>query len=119
MDLHNSITVIVGLITIISAIYRLAQIEASINSKIDKLETKLLFVIDEIKDSFSEKLYETVKKLDIHLTEYGEKKIFVEYRLNGLESLIKHKFERLANWIKQIADLLYQHFGFQIKDDKF
>jgi len=119
MDIHNSIALLVGIITIVSAIYRLSQIEANINNKIDRLEAKILFAVDQLKDALSDKLHEVDKKLDLHLTEYHEKQIFVEYRLGGLESLIKHKFERLANWIKQVADLLYQHFGFQIKDDKF
>jgi hypothetical protein len=120
MDVHNSITVIVGLITIVGAIYRLSQIEANINNKFDKLEMKLLLSINALQDNLSDKLGETGRKLDIHLTEYkGDKENIYEYRLNAADKAIEHKFNRLANWITQIAQLLYSKYGFQIRDDKF
>ncbi|MBW4673347.1 MAG: hypothetical protein KME52_04820 [Desmonostoc geniculatum HA4340-LM1] len=118
-DDWNNLTIIIGLLTVVGAIYRLAQIEANINSKIDKVENKLLYAVDQLKDSFVDRLYKVEKKLDVHLVEYKEKKLFTEYRLNGLESLIKHKFDRLANWVKQIVGFLNKNSGFQIRDDKF
>ncbi|BAY60926.1 hypothetical protein NIES22_09870 [Calothrix brevissima NIES-22] len=119
IDINNAITIITGLMVIVGAIYRLSQVEANINAKIAKVETNVLTTIDDLGDKITDQIHQNEKRLDIHLTEWNEKKVFVEYRLNGLESLIKHKFERLAGWIRQIAELLGHQFGFQIKDDKF
>lgn len=119
IDINNALTIIIGLLTVVGAIYRLAQIEANINSKIDKVENRLLNAVDQLKDNFVDRLYKVEKKLDVHLVEYKEKKLFVEYRLNGLESLIKHKFDRLAGWVKQVVGFLNKNSGFQIRDDKF
>ncbi len=98
IDINNVLTIAVALLAIFGAIYRLAQIEAKINDKIDDVD----------------------KKLEILLTQYaGDKEYIYIYRLNDLEKTIKHKFDRLANWITQIAGFLHQKSGFQIRDDKF
>ena len=119
IDINNALTIILGLLTLIGAIYRLAQVEANINAKINKVEITVLTAVDHLKDNFVDRLYIVERKVDVHLTEYNEKKLFVEYRLNNNESLVKHKFDRLANWIKQIAGFLNKQSNFQIRDDKF
>lgn len=98
IDINNALTIAVGLLAIFGAIYRLAQIEARINEKIDDVD----------------------KKLEILLTQYaGDKEFIYIYRLNNLDKAIEHKFNRLANWITQVAGFLHKKTGFQIRDDKF
>ncbi|MDZ8093722.1 MAG: hypothetical protein RMZ42_17595 [Nostoc sp. DedQUE05] len=119
IDINNALTIILGLLTLIGAIYRLAQVEANINAKINRVENTVLAAVDHLKDNFVDRLYTVERKVDVHLTEYNEKKLFVEYRLNGIETMVKHKFDRLANWVKQIAGFLNKQSNFQIRDDKF
>lgn len=98
IDINNALTVVTGLILVIGAIYRLAQVEAKINDKIDDVN----------------------KKLEILLTQYaGDKEYIYIYRIHNLEKTIEHKFNRLANWITQIAGFLHRKTGFQIRDDSF
>ena len=120
IDINNALTIVLGLLTLIGSIYRLAQIEANINSRISTVETKLLLVVDNLKDNLIDKLNTINSKLEIHITEYkGDKEYIYVYRLNTNEKLIEHKFNRLANWITQIAGFLHRKTGFQIRDDKF
>ncbi|MEH2088041.1 hypothetical protein [Nostoc sp.] len=98
IDINNALTIAGGLILIIGAIYRLAQVEAKINDKIDDVD----------------------KKLEILLTQYAADKEYIYlYRLHTLDKAIEHKFNRLANWVTQIAVFLHKKTGFQIRYDKF
>lgn len=119
IDVNNAVTVITGAFLVIGAIYRLSQVEANIKAKISRVETNTLKAIDQLEDKLGVRFQETEKKLDIHLTEYSEKKVFLEYRLNGIDKAIEHKFNRLANWIKQVTGFLHKESGFQIRDDQF
>ncbi|MCC5669886.1 hypothetical protein LC653_40300 [Nostoc sp. CHAB 5784] len=84
IDVNNALTIILGLIAVIGAIYRLAQIESSILSKITAIE----------------------KKIDIHLAEYNGKSEMIHYRLHGHDELIAHKFQRCWDEIKDIEGYL-------------
>lgn len=109
IDVSSTLTIILGLIAIIGAIYRLAQIESNINLRISLMEYNL-----------SKKIDSTERKLDIHITQYqADKENIYEYRLNDTEKAIEHKFNRLANWIIQISGYLNKQGDFQIRDDKF
>jgi hypothetical protein len=119
IDLNNAFTFVSLGVMLISGIYQLARIESNINAKITKAESDLLAAIDALKDNFSDRLYTVEKKIDVHLTEYGEKKQFTEYRFNDIDKRIEHKFTRLANWIKQIAGFLNKSSDFHIRDDQF
>jgi hypothetical protein len=120
IDVNNALTIILGLIAVIGAIYRLAKIEANINSRISHVETNILVVVDSLKDNLIERINTTNSKLEIHTTEYkGDKEYIYIYRLNANEKTIEHKFNRLANWITQVAGFLHRKTGFQIRDDKF
>ncbi|MEH1802142.1 MAG: hypothetical protein V7L13_23870 [Nostoc sp.] len=120
IDINNILAIIIALLTIIGAIYRLAQIEANINSRISHVEANILIVVDSLKDGLIEKINTTNNKLEIHITEYkGDKEYVYLYRLNANDKAIEHKFNRLANWITQIAGFLHEKTGFQIRDDKF
>jgi hypothetical protein len=119
IDVNNAITITLGLLALMGYVWKFAEVKADINARIAKLETNTLLAIDTLKDSLIDKVYTTDKKLDIHLIEYTEKKLFTEYRLNGTDKLVEHKFNRLANWLDQIAGFLHKQSGFQIRDDKF
>jgi hypothetical protein len=84
IDVNNALTIILGLIAVIGAIYRLAQIESSIVSKINNIE----------------------KKIDIHLAEYNGRDELVQYRLKGHDEMISHKFSRCWDEIKDIEKYL-------------
>jgi uncharacterized phage protein gp47/JayE len=120
ININDALTITLGLLALIGAIYRLAQVEATINANITRVETSLKADVDALKDNLLEKLNTTQRKLERHLVEYkGDKENVYEYRLNAADKAIEHKFNRLANWITQIAALLYKQCGFQIRDDKF
>lgn len=120
IDVNNALTIILGLLTLIGSIYRLAKIEANINSRISQVETNLLTTVDTLKDSLTDKINVLNGKLEIHTAKYeGDKEYIYIYRLNANEKTIEHKFNRLANWITQIAGFLHRKTGFQIRDDKF
>jgi hypothetical protein len=119
IDINNALTIASLLFMLVGGIYQLARIEANINAKIVKTEVDLLTAIDALKDNLVDRLYIVEKKLDVHLTEYSEKKVFLEYRLNDTDKRIEHKFNRLSNWIKQIAGFLNKESSFQIRDDQF
>ncbi|MEH2139896.1 hypothetical protein [Nostoc sp.] len=111
MDIHNSVTFVVGVITIFSAIYKLAQIESSINTKIANLESNMnskianleaanFITIDNLKDKFNDKFIALDRKVDIHLQDYTNYKDALLLQHNGLIDAIKHnwsKTEKLFN----------------------
>ncbi|WP_375495402.1 hypothetical protein [uncultured Nostoc sp.] len=120
IDIISTLTIISGLLGLIGAIYRLAQVEANINARISGVERNLLAELDAIKDDLLNKLNSTDGKIERHLVQYeGDKENIYIYRLNDNSKAIEHKFNRLANWITQIAALLYKQCGFQIQDNKF
>lgn len=97
IDINNAFTITSLAFMLIGGIYHLARMEATIISKIGLLD----------------------KKLEVHLTEYSEKKQFVDYRLNANEKLIEHKFNRLAGWVKQITGYLSRESNFHVRDDEY
>jgi hypothetical protein len=119
IDINNAFTLLSLISMLVVGIYRLAQIEASINFKISNTQTSLLAAIDSLKDNFSDRLYVNEKKLDVHLTEYTEKKLFAEYRHNATDKLVEHKFNRLRGLIKQLAGFLNKESGFILRDDEY
>ncbi|MHC5825019.1 MAG: hypothetical protein ACYT04_56540 [Nostoc sp.] len=109
IDISSTLTIILGLIALIGAIYRLAQVEANINARISLVEYSLITRMTEIE-----------RRLDVHVVQYeSDKENIYEYRLNDVNKTIQHKFDRLANWITQMSGFLHKQSGFQIRDDKF
>ncbi|OYD92769.1 hypothetical protein CDG77_14040 [Nostoc sp. 'Peltigera membranacea cyanobiont' 213] len=109
IDLNNTLTIVLGLLALIGSIYRLAQVEANINARISLLEYNLISKLDLVE-----------RRLEVQVTQYqSDKENIYEYRLNSADKTIEHKFNRLANWITQIAGYLHKESGFQIRDDKF
>jgi hypothetical protein len=120
IDIDSTLTIILALIALVVSIYRLAQVEANINSRISHVESSILAIIDSTQDNLSERIIVLERKVDVHLAKYdGDKKYIYLYRLNANNKLVVNKFNRLANWITQIAGFLHKHSGFQIRDDKF
>ncbi len=72
-------------------IWRLAQVKGEIEKSIDSL-----------KDYSFARITATEHRLDLHLTEYAGKKELIEYRLNGHDEAIDHKFKRCWDEIKDI-----------------
>ncbi|MEH1824455.1 MAG: hypothetical protein V7L22_03650 [Nostoc sp.] len=115
MDLHNSVTFVVGLITIFSAVYKLAQVESSINSKIANLESSMnskianleaanFITVDNLKDKLNDKIINLDRKVDIHLQDYTNYKDALLLQHNNLFDAIKHnwsKTEKLFNAERQ------------------
>ncbi len=109
IDVNSTLTIILGLLALVGSIYRLAQVEFSINARISSLEYNLITKLDAVE-----------RRLDIHLTQYSaDKENIYEYRLNNADKALEHKFNRLSNWINQITGYLHKEGGFQIRDDKF
>ena len=91
IDINSALTIILGLLALIGSIYRLAQIESNINSRISNVETSLLLVVDNLKDNLSDKLNTISSRLEIHITEYkGDKEYIYIYRLNANEKAVEH-----------------------------
>ncbi|MBD2503413.1 hypothetical protein H6G83_22885 [Anabaena azotica FACHB-119] len=101
------------------AVYRLGQIEASINSRIKAVETSVLSAIDQLKDNVADRLYLLEKELKVHTTEYEGKKEHYDYRINDFDNRLEHKFKRLSNLIKQLAGFLNKESGFVLRDDEY
>jgi len=119
VDINHLFTLISLAFLLIGGIYRLAQIEAQINAKISSVQTTLLAAIDSHRDNFIDRLYLSEKKLDVHLTEYTEKKLFSEYRHNATDKQLEHKFNRLRGMIKQLSGFLSKESGFVLRDDEY
>ncbi|MCC5641071.1 hypothetical protein LC593_35650 [Nostoc sp. CHAB 5844] len=119
IDVNNALTIVSGLLMLFGAVYRLAQVEANINAKIRLVETNVLNAVDQLKDNVVDRLYTTERKLDVHLTEYTEKKLFAEYRHNATDKLVEHKFNRLKKLINQLAGFLNKESGFILRDDEY
>ena len=119
IDLESTMTITVSLFTILAGIYPVARIEGKILNKFDKLESRLLTELDKIEDEVTEKFYNIKSELSNHFVEHKERKIFDDYKVEGLNQLVEHKFKRLANWINQITEYLNHQSGFTIKDDKY
>ncbi|MBD2605479.1 hypothetical protein H6G81_13285 [Scytonema hofmannii FACHB-248] len=119
IDVNNAFTVISLVFLLIGGIYRLAQIEAHINARITNVQATLLAAIDSQRDNLVDKLYLNEKRLEVHLTEYTEKKLFSEYRHNATDKQLEHKFNRLRGLIKQLAGFLNKESGFILRDDEY
>ncbi|MEH2070280.1 MAG: hypothetical protein V7K47_19340 [Nostoc sp.] len=116
IDVNNAFTVCSLLFMLVAGIYRLAQIEASINTRISNVQTSLLTAIDSAKDNIVEKLHDNEKTLDIHLTEYQGRNRHYEYLFNELNNKLVHQGNRIKDWIDQIATYLHEKGGFIIRD---
>jgi hypothetical protein len=134
IDLANSIPIMIGLVTLAGYIWQAAELKANISAKISSLESELkadisakvaglesktIIAVDLLKDELIKEILQNKHKIDLHLVEWNEKKEVYAYRFGSLESLIKHKFDRLANWIKQIANFLNKQSNFQTRDDEY
>lgn len=93
MNIHDDIAVIVGIITTISVVYKLA-IEPNINAKIAGLETKGFLLIDGFKTNINDKLITLDRKVDLHLESYANYKEANLLQSNGLNEKINHSWNK-------------------------
>jgi hypothetical protein len=119
IDLNNAATLFSFLFMVVGGIYRLAQIEGSINAKIKSVESNSLQKVDELRENVVDRLYKLEKKMDVHLTEYNATKEHYDYRINDFDKRLEHKFNRLRGLIKQLAGFLNKESGFVIRDDDY
>ncbi|MEH1847709.1 MAG: hypothetical protein V7L25_22695 [Nostoc sp.] len=122
MNIHDNLVVIVGVFTIISAIYKLV-IEPSINAKIAALETKGFLMIDTFKNNINDKFITVDRKVDIHLQDYANYKEANILQANGLNEKINHTWNKTKELFndeklerKEIQVLLQKQLDQKIRD---
>ncbi|MEH1893172.1 MAG: hypothetical protein V7K92_28405 [Nostoc sp.] len=105
MDAHNIMAVIIGIITIPSAIYKLLM-EPSIDAKISNLETKIanletktFLMTENSKSILNERITTIDRKVDIHLENYSNYKEANLLHNNGLNEKINHTWNKTKELI--------------------
>ncbi|MEH1795446.1 hypothetical protein [Nostoc sp.] len=93
MVLHDYVALIVGIITILSALYKFV-IEPSIDNKISSLQTSGFLLIDNLKDKLGERITVIDRKVDIHLQDYANYKETNLLHFNGLNEKIIHSWNK-------------------------
>jgi histidyl-tRNA synthetase len=101
---------------IILTVSALLSFSVGIIWKLANTKAEIYQAIDRLKDDLEDDSKEVAHKLDLHLIEYSEKKEFLQYRLNGIDELIKHKFNRCWGEIKDIQSYLSKSGNFQVRD---
>jgi len=119
ININDTLTIILGFLTIIGAIYRLAQVEAAINARISKTETNVLIAIDQLKDSLSDTLHGVEKKLDIHLVEYQEKRFLSNIASRGLKVLLSTSLSGWRTGLSKFPNYCINSLGFRSPTTNF
>ncbi|MEH2456378.1 hypothetical protein [Nostoc sp.] len=101
MDIHNTITVIVGIITILGAVYKLAQVESNINTKIASIETKGFLIVENLKDKVGERITTVDRKLDVHLQDFVNYKDAILLQGKGLDEKINHTWSKTKELLNE------------------
>jgi hypothetical protein len=104
MDIKTFTEYVIPLLTLCGVIFEAGRTRAKIDHEI--AQSKALFVqgLDKLQG-----------RLDIHLTDFGNKQEMIVYRLTGLDEKINHKFERLHKTQKDIQTFL-EKSGFVPRD---
>lgn len=102
--MKDYLDIVIGIAAVVGIIWRVASVKAEIYREIDRL-----------KDDLEDASKDTSHKLELHLIEYAEKKEFLNYRLNGFDEMIKHKFNRCWNEIKEIQGFLTKT-GYNVRE---
>lgn len=105
MSNSELIAVIALIITIVGAVYSVAQIEARIYKN-----------IDEINDRLSDRINTLERRVDVHLQDYVNGKEMNSYMVNGLDQKLDHKFNRLYGAQKDIQGYLKKKFEFHPRE---
>lgn len=95
INIKDTLEVLVLLSAAAGMLYRLAKIEGRMESQITH----------------------AVYELKLHLTACNGDKEMTEYRLNGLDEKIDHKFERLQSNQKEIQQFLQKTSSFVPRDN--
>ncbi|WP_414545799.1 hypothetical protein [Nostoc sp. CCY0012] len=90
VDVKDALQIILALAAVITLIFRLAQIEASIQNRITEVDNRM----------------------KLALSEYKGQKEMIDYQLHGLQEKIDHKFKRLHDGQKDLQDFLAKTTNF-------
>lgn len=91
MKLHELLQFASAAIPIVAVIWQFAEMKSTIYKYIDSNNDNQNFRIAELE-----------KNLAIVRTSNDERKVFVDYQLHGLNEKLDHKYQRLANEIKNL-----------------
>lgn len=94
MNLKDSIEILIGIIALIGWIYQLASFERRIYERIAALEAKL----------------------NIHMTDYQNRRESVDYRMGELNHKIEHSKSRLWEQVSQIQRFLEKRYTFRVRE---
>lgn len=91
MKLHEILQFATATIPIVAVIWQIAEMKNQIYKYIDSNNDNQNFRIAELE-----------KNLAILRNSCEERKVFVDYQLHGLNEKLDHKYQRLANEIKNL-----------------
>lgn len=111
----DALTLILGIMTLVGAIYRLAQVEANINTRISKVENNALNKIDELGDNTTKEIHAIQMDFLIHKADYQVRKEWQIETAHGLKQMITHKFSRLNFHVIDVQRHLEKNTGFIIR----
>lgn len=111
----DALTIILGLITLIGAIYRLAQVEANINARITRIESSVLIEIDKLGDNTTKEIHAIQVDFIILKADYAVRKEWYTETAHGLKGMIAHKFSRLNFHLIDVQRHLEKSSGFIIR----
>lgn len=94
MNVKDSIEIVIGVLALVGWIYQLASFERRIYERIASLEAKL----------------------NIHMTDYQNRKESVDYRMGELNNKIEHVKSRLWEQISQIQRFLEKRYTFRTRE---
>jgi hypothetical protein len=89
--MKNNLDIILEIAALIGVIYKVFQVESAIYNTIENL-----------KDSFNDRIHSLERNLDLHIAIYTERKVQVDYLLHANEEKIDHKANRLFDEIKEL-----------------
>ncbi|RAM50398.1 MAG: hypothetical protein C6Y22_17535 [Hapalosiphonaceae cyanobacterium JJU2] len=90
-DIKATLDLIVVVVGILGAFYRLA-----------KIEQKIYETIENVKDSLLEKINTNANQIDKYIAIRSEKDEWAEYLRHALDEKIDHKFNRLHEQVKEL-----------------
>ncbi|MBC6436221.1 hypothetical protein FM036_45660 [Nostoc sp. HG1] len=111
----DGLTIILGLMTLIGAIYRLAQVEANINARITRIESSILIEVDKLGDNTTKEIHAIQVDFIILKADYAVRKEWHTETAYGLKQMIAHKFSRLNFHLIDVQRHLEKHSGFIIR----
>lgn len=91
MKLHEILQFVTATIPIVAVIWQIAE-----------MKNQFYKYVDSNNDNQNFRIAELEKNLAILRNSGDERKVFVDYQLHGLNEKLDHKYQRLANEIKNL-----------------